>query len=262
MNYKLLAIAFVVIGLSACQKVIDLKLKNGAGGYVIEGNVTSQPGPYQVKIGKTGEVGSAYNFQGVSQAAVTIRDNAGNSERLAEVQPGIYQTGSLQGVEGRTYYLAISIGEKTFTASSMMPYRVNLDSLYIEEVYNFSKMVKAVVPVFTDPVGQGNSYRFNETINGVLDKYLYYQNDDFTDGRTSTFSLLRPDPDSTLHVKDNVSVEMQCIDKAVYKYWYSVDQNSTGDGDALPANPVTNIAGGAFGYFSAHTSQTKTIVVK
>jgi len=262
MKYKLLVIGLGVVGMTACQKVIDLKLNNRAGQYVIEGNVTNLPGPYQVKIGKTGEVTADYTFQGVSQATVSIRDNAGNTETLAEVQPGIYQTHSLQGVEGRTYYLNISVGDKTFTASSVMPAQVNLDSLYIEEVYNFSKMVKAVVPVFTDPVGQGNSYRVNETINGVLDKNLYYQNDDFTDGKTSAFALLRPDPDSTLHVKDNVSVEMQCIDKAMYKYWYSVDQSSTGDGDALPANPVTNIVGGALGYFSAHTSQTKTIVVK
>ncbi|HEY4288354.1 MAG TPA: DUF4249 domain-containing protein [Puia sp.] len=256
------ALLVVVIGLAACQKVVNLNLKNASGKYVIEGNVTNLPGPYQVTIGKTGEVTSDYSFTGVSGAVVTIRDNTGNGEALLEVQPGLYQTKSLQGVEGRTYSLSISVGGNTFTSSSVMPHPVNLDSLYIVDVYNFSKMVKAVVPVFTDPVGQGNSYRFNEMINGVLDKTLFYSNDDFSDGRTSTFNLLRPDPDSTLHVKDNVSVEMQCIDKEVYKYWYSVDQSSTGDGGNTASNPVTNITGGALGYFSAHTSQTKSILVR
>jgi hypothetical protein len=252
----------VIFCLTACQKVIDLKLRDASGKYVIEGNVTNLPGPYQVTIGKTGAVTSDYSLQGVSQANVSIRDNSGNADTLLEVQPGVYQTKSLQGVEGRTYYLNISVGGSTFTASSEMPYRVNLDSLYVVTVFNFSKTVKAVVPVYTDPVGQGDSYRFNETINGVLDKTLYYSNDDFTDGKTSTFDLLRPDPDSTLHVKDNVSVEMQCIDKAIYKYWYSLDQSSTGDGSTMAANPVTNITGGALGYFSAHTSQTKSLVVQ
>ena len=256
------ALLVVIIGLAACQKVVNLNLKNASGKYVVEGNVTNLPGPYQVTIGKTGEVTSDYVFQGVGGATVSIRDNVGNGETLLEVQPGVYQTQSLQGVEGRTYYLSILVDGKTYSASSVMPHQVNLDSLYIVDVYNFSKMVKAVVPVFTDPVGQGNSYRFNETINGVLDKTIFYQNDDFSDGKTSTNSLLRPDPDSTLHVKDNVSVEMQCIDKEVYKYWYSVDQSSTGDGGTMASNPVTNITGGALGYFSAHTSQTKSIVVK
>jgi hypothetical protein len=252
----------VVFELAACQKVIDLNLKNASGKYVIEGNVTNLPGPYQVTIGKTGEVTSDYVFQGVGGATVSIRDNTGNGEALLEVQPGVYQTRSLQGVEGRTYYLSILVGGSTFSSSSVMPHAVNLDSLYTVDVYNFSKMVKAVVPVYTDPVGQGNSYRFNETINGVLDKTLYYFNDDFSDGKTSTSYLLRPDPDSTLHTKDNVSVEMQCIDRAMYKYWYSVDQSSTGNGGTTASNPVTNITGGALGYFSAHTSQTKGMVVK
>ncbi|HEY4110986.1 DUF4249 domain-containing protein [Puia sp.] len=256
-----IAVLLTILGLTACQKVIDLKLKNDSGKYVIEGNVTNLPGPYQVTIGKTDAVNADYTLQGVSQAAVIISDNAGNTETLQEITPGIYQTKTLQGVEGRTYNLDVTVGNAHLTATSVMPHQVNLDSLYIVEVFNFSKTVKAVVPLFTDPVGQGNSYRFNQTINGVLDKTLYYQNDDFTDGKTSTWSMLRPDPDSTLHGKDNVNVEMQCIDAPMYKYWYSVDMSSTGNGSTIASNPVTNIVGGALGYFSAHTSQTKTIVV-
>jgi hypothetical protein len=264
MYYKTLLAGMTALSvlLAGCQKVINLNLKDATGKYVIEGNITDLPGPYTVAISQVGKVTDNYVFNGVSQAGVTVRDNAGNREVLQETQPGIYQTAALAGVEGRTYFLDIHLGGQHFTASSTMPSRVRLDSLYIEEVFNFSKTVKAVVPVFTDPAGQGNCYRFNETINGTLDKYLYYQNDDFSDGKQSTWSLLRPDPDSTLHLNDQVNVEMQCIDYPVYKYWYSMDQSSLGDGSNLAANPVTNIMGGALGYFSAHTSQTKSIIVK
>jgi len=257
-----IGMALVILFSAGCQKVIDLKLHDSTGKYIIEGNVTDQPGPYQVSISQLGKVTDDYVFQGVSQANVHIRDNAGNGETLQETQPGIYQTAALEGRTGRTYYLDITLGSVHFTASSTMPVRVPLDSLYIEEVFNFSKTVKAVVPVFTDPAGHGNCYRFNETINGTLDKELYYQNDDFSDGKESTWSLLRPDPDSTLHLNDQVAVEMECIDYPMYKYWYSMDQSSLGDGSNLAGNPVTNIQGGALGYFSAHTSQTKFIVVK
>jgi len=251
----------IILGLTACQKVIDLKLKNDSGKYVIEGNVTNLPGPYKVTIGKTDAVNADYSLQGVSRATVIISDNAGNTETLQETSPGLYLTRSLQGAEGRTYYLDIQVGSSHLTATSVMPHQVPLDSLYMEDVFNFSKTVKVVVPLFTDPVGQGNNYRFNQTIDGNLDKTLYYQNDDYTDGKTSTWSLLRPDPDSTLHSKDKVGVEMQCIDAPMYKYWYSVDMSSTGNGSTIASNPVTNIVGGGLGYFSAHTSQTKTIVV-
>src|ERR1700754_2258389 len=100
------ALLFVMI-LSACQKVIDLNLRNAPGKYVVEGNVTNLPGPYQVTIGRTGEGTTDYSFAGVGGATVSIRDNTGNGETLVEVQPGVYQTKSLQGVEGRTYYLNI-----------------------------------------------------------------------------------------------------------------------------------------------------------
>jgi hypothetical protein len=252
----------IIMVLMGCQKVINLDLKDATGKYVIEGNVTNLSGPYTVTISQVGKMTDNYVFNGVDHATVVVGDNAGNSEILTEKAKGIYQTATLAGVEGRTYYLSITLGDKHFTASSVMPYRVPFDSLYIEEVYNWSKTVKAVVPVFTDPFGKGNSYRFNQYINGNLDKTLYYQNDDFTDGKQSTWSLLRPDPDSTLHLNDQVDVEMQCIDAAAYKYWYSMDQSSLGNGNGLAANPVTNILGGALGYFSAHTSETKSIIVK
>ncbi|HEY4062854.1 MAG TPA: DUF4249 domain-containing protein [Puia sp.] len=257
------SLLFLLLVLAGCQKVIDLKLNNASGKYVIEGNVTDLAGPYTVTIGQTGSVTSEYSFNGVSQAAVVIRDNAGNSETLQEKSPGVYQTAVLSGVEGRTYYLSISLGGQRFTSSSVMPYRVNLDSIYVASVMNFDKSVRAVVPVFKDPPETGNSYRINQTIDGVLDKTLYYENDDFINGRTNSMALLRPDPDSTLHTGDRVDIEMQCIDPAVYQYWFSLDESSLGNNNSnLPANPVTNIQGGALGYFSAHTSQTKTLVVK
>ncbi|HTI10492.1 MAG TPA: DUF4249 domain-containing protein [Puia sp.] len=264
MRTKVLSVGmtFAIMILMGCQKVINLDLKDDAGKYVIEGNITNLAGPYTVTISLTGKVSNDYVFNGVDHATVVVGDNTGNSETLQEKTQGVYQTATLTGVEGRKYYLSVTLGDKHFTATSVMPHQVPFDSLYIEQEDNWGKIVKTVVPVFTDPFGKGNSYKFNQTINGNLDKTLYYENDDFTDGKESTWSLLRPDPDSTLHLNDQVKVEMQCIDSAAYKYWYSMDQSSTGNGNGLPSNPVTNIQGGALGYFSAHTSQTRSIIVK
>ena len=264
MQYKLIAAIVIALfmTLSGCQKVISLKVNNTAEKYVIEGNITNRPGPYTVTIGQTDNVFDDYSFKGISQANVIIADNAGNRETLQEVQPGVYQTATLAGVEGRTYDLHITVGGQVFTSSSVMPHQVNLDSLYVEQLQNFTKTVKVVVAVFTDPPEKGNCYRVNQYINGALDHTLYYENDDFINGQLQSQPLLRPDPDSTLHSGDRVDVEMQCIDYPVYEYWYSVDQSSLGNGSDIPANPVTNIQGGALGYFSAHTSQTRSIIVK
>lgn len=256
------AVLLTVI-LASCTKVIDVNLNDAAKKYVVEGNVTNQPGPYTVQLTQTKNFSDDNNFPGVSGATISITDvTAGTTEVLKETAPGVYQTQQLQGREGRTYKLDVVIGNNHFTASSTMPNQVPLDSLYTVVQDFFGKNVIAVVPAYTDPITKGNCYHFRQFINGVVDKTFYYDNDDFSNGKTNSFSLLRDDPDSTLHTGDFVQVEMQCTDRPIYEYWYSADMSSTGDGNGIPGNPVTNLTGGALGYFSAHTSQTKSLVVK
>jgi hypothetical protein len=141
-----------------------------------------------------------------------------------------------------------------------MPSPVNLDSIYITESLSVGERKKWVVPQFTDPVGLGNNYRFILYRNGHKDFNVFVYNDDLTDGQTNTWPLGDFDMPSFMSV-DLVTVEMQCTDVAVYKYWLSWQNASGQHQSATPANPVTNLRGGALGYFSAHTVQSKTIIV-
>lgn len=51
---------------------------------------------------------------------------------------------------------------------------------------------------------------------------------------------------------------LQAIDKSVYDYFSSLNKLSAGgiNSSATPANPVSNVSGGALGYFSAHGERT------
>ncbi len=95
----------------------------------------------------------------------------------------------------------------------------------------------------------------------------FVRNDDSNDGRTIKRTLLffsddEEEDEKKLKSGDNVRVEMLCISYPVYKYWYSLAESSTGEGQSVtPGNPVTNISGGALGYLSAHTIQSKTVIV-
>ncbi len=263
MNNKILSagLGVLLVLMISCTKVVHVDLNSGAKKYVIEGNITNEAGPYTVKITQTKNFDEDNTFPGVSGATVKMEDDMGNGEILQEVSAGVYQTKSLRGAVGHTYRLTVNVGNNQYTASSVMPPLVSFDSLYVTSVNFFGKIVKAAVPVYTNPAKKGNYYHFNQYINGALDKQIYYDNDDFTSGKTSTQSLLRNDQDSTLHTGDHVMVEMQCITKPVYDYWFSMDMSATGDGYGTPANPVTNISGGALGYFSAHTTQKRSITV-
>ena len=61
---------------------------------------------------------------------------------------------------------------------------------------------------------------------------------------------------------DTVTVEMQCIDKTVYEYFNSFGNLGMGPSSSTPANPYTNLNGAVLGYFSAHTSERKSVIIK
>jgi hypothetical protein len=261
MQHKLSAfiMIFIAIILASCEKVIDVQLNDSAKKYVIEGVVTDQDGNSQVKISQTKNFSDNNDFEGVRGASVIITEEDGKTTHLNEATPGIYIV-DLGGEPGNQYKLDVIIDGKVYSAISQMPARVAMDSIYISEMDMGSETDKMVNVVYNDPAGLGNAYRFVLYINGKKVNTIFERNDDLSDGRKTTVTLM--DHDTDLKKGDTVKVEMQCIDVNVYKYWFSLSQGATGDGQsASPANPVTNISGGALGYFSAHTVREKTIVI-
>jgi len=236
--------------------VVKLPLRTAPSQFVIEGNITDQPGPYLVRVFQTSAFYDSNSFKGITGATVQVADNRGNSELLTDNGGGNYYTRHLQGIPGNTYTLNVRIGSNSFSATSEMPQLVPLNGLAIGQITNTGKVVLVALPEFVNPPGPGLSYYlFNQTVNGVLDKTLYYWNSQYSAGQPNSFDLARSDPDSTLHVGDSIRIEMQCLDESMYRYWSGLDAAATGNGGSYPGNPVTNLSGGALGYFSAHTSR-------
>jgi Domain of unknown function (DUF4249) len=256
------AILCLILSCTACTKTVRLDLRNAPPVYVIEGEITDQPGPYVVRIFQTTGFYDSSNFKGVDGATVRVSNAEGFQEMLTGNGGGNYYTKQLQGKPGDTYTLNVVIGNNTYTAISTMPQHIDFNGLHTEQQFYVSKQVIYVVPDFTNPPAPDIAYYyFDQTINGYLDKTLYYWDNKFSQGEANTFNLQRSSPDSTLHSGDTVTVVMQCIDSAIYNYWSSLDAAATGSGNAYPGNPATNIIGGALGYFSAHTSQTQGLRV-
>ncbi len=148
-----------------------------------------------------------------------------------------------------------------------MPALVPFDSLKITERSVFGNTNKYAAVFYADPAGVPNQYRFVQYVNGVKEKTIFVRNDDVNDGRNIERTLIyfkngNNNNDDKLKTGDQVMVEMRCISQPVYKYWFSLAESSTGENQsATPGNPVSNIAGGALGYFSAETFQTRTVTV-
>jgi hypothetical protein len=115
--------------------------------------------------------------------------------------------------------------------------------------------------MYNDPLETGNYYRFVQYTNGTKEKEIYTRNDDLSNGRLTTVTLFTHDG-RELQQGDCITIELQSIDAAVYKYWYSLGMDADVGQSSTPANPETNLSGGALGYFSAHTVREKMMIVE
>jgi len=264
-SFKLIILlSALAIALSSCEKVIDLKLNPADSRYVVEGIVSDKMGGCYVSITRTKEFDSEAGYTPVSGATVTIADDYGHTISLAQGSDGLYRHPDFKGESGKTYHLKVLLEGKTYTASSVMPAVVPIDSVYITTEDFFDEKYLMVHATFKDPQGIDNYYSFDQYINGLKVKEVFFDNDELRDGKNYDFVIFNLSETDRFKLKpgDSVSIDMHSTDAAVYKYWYSLYQGATGTGgSASPANPVSNIQGGALGYFSAQTSEVRSLHV-
>lgn len=255
--YSAIPVVVTIALLGSCKKVVHVDYHTTAPQVVIEANINDQPGPYTVKISKSKNYNDDNTFPAVSGATVVVTDNNTMFDTLSEVRPGIYKTHTITGTPGHVYKLLVKTEGKQFEAVSTMPYPVKLDSIYTMSLPEFDGAKICATPVYTDPAYKGNCYHYVEYVNDTETRDVFAFNDDFLNGQAIEFPL---SGDRKLEKGDKVAIEMQSIDAHVYQYYNTLFASST---SATPANPVSNISGGALGYFSAHTSSlSKTIVVQ
>jgi hypothetical protein len=262
-EFILTLVLFTLTAAWSCKKVIQVDLNSAAPQIVIEGEVTNMLPPYSVKITRTVNFDAANNFPAVSGATVQITDsNAAQTYMLPELAPGVYVTSAFAGLPGHTYLLSVTMGGRSYTASSTMPAPIPLDSISFVDNFDLkNKRAINAVANFQDPSGLGNDYRFVETVNGVQLPDIFVFEDRLSDGKYIRQTLYNDT--STLHANDALKVDMYCVDKSVYDYFFSLFQvtGNSGFQSASPANPNTNLSNGALGYFSAHTVSSKNITV-
>ena len=262
-------IVLIATALCSCEKVINVDLNQAGPQMVIEGNVTDQSGPYTVLLSRSGNYfePSLY-FPPVSNAFVVIADNLGNRDTLRETASGKYQSSTLQGTDGRTYTLAVTVDGNGYTATSSMPPRVTIDSMYaVQRREGDGDRGYDVYVLFKDPPGPGNYYRLNLRVNVALApdsidgrRYRLYS-DKLTDGNEAAYRMrIR----RTVTTGDTVTVDLLSIDKSAYDYYRTLNDILTSDRSPTslsPANPNTNLSAG-LGYFSAYAIDTKSLILR
>ena len=261
------------MGIWSCEEIITIDLNTASPRLTVTALVTDQPGPYTVSLSKSESYFSSnVSFPKVSHAVITISDNAGNSEILKESAPGNYQSIALRGVNGRTYHLKIVSEGVTYEASSYLPYPVVLDSVSSQKLTatgphsNENTKSYYIKCYFKDPPGSSDFYRIESTVVSTDSLASYYQiySDEVTDGQKIAYPLQRP----TFNIGETATIELYHINTDNYDYYKTANnilRNKKGpmaSASAPQANPMTNISGGAVGYFGTFAVSRKKIVIK
>lgn len=191
------------------------------------------------------------------------------------------------GVQGRTYDLTITTGNKNITASTYVPYKVSLDSTWFEAQQNLDSL-GFMWATLTDPPQEGNCYRWAaQRINSytygsdsgrIKDPTMVtpmgsVTDDQFFNGLTFNFDYNRgkssgsnssEDPSEHGYFKrgDTVVIQFSSIPFPVFKYIRSLESQAASAGSpfASPGNLEYNVQGDGLGIWAGYVHSYDTVI--
>lgn len=245
----------VLLFFCGCEKVINLELKDSDPKVVIYADINDQTDFQFVRISRTYNFTEPNKFNGATGARVILTTQSGAVINFSEITPGVYQSPRFRGRAGQSYTLDVTLDGQKYTAVSTMPEKVYLDSLNFRQVSFFGKTSTHIVANFEDPLDVQNQYRYLLTVKGKVVEDVVSE-DRFNNGKRVSNTIYHDLND--LKVGDPIELELQCVDRNVYKYYFSFGQNMGEGGPPVsPSNPLSNFSNGALGVFSVHTSSIR-----
>ena len=174
-NCWLTFIILLVFMISSCVEPISINPEQASGVMVVDGAITTEPGPYTVRISKSFSIGKFSNEK-VTGARVVISDNKGNEAILSEVDSGVYKTlkNEIQGTVDNKYTLTITTAEGKVYHSlpEMLTATPAIDSIHyklkeeINYIGNYAENIRTYFQMYVDvkdPAGVENYYRWEST---------------------------------------------------------------------------------------------------
>lgn len=258
-------IAFLLLLFTSCEKVIELEIKDAEQQVIVEGVLKDHPGDNHILLSRSGGIYENSDFEKISGATVTVTSGAGTIYFFTEdsAQPGRYTHPTFQASPHEVYDLWVDMGEMIVTAKSQTFSKPQVDSMtFISQVFGGGGIQVDTHHLVSyhsvDPAGEKNQYRVRFYINNKEVDFFYLGNDDFIDGQYYE----APFYGAVTNPGDTVFMEIISMDEAVYRYFYQLANNlDQTPFSATPANPVTNLEGGAIGYFGVFMTDTMSMVL-
>lgn len=256
----------------SCEETIELDLNQVDLKYVIDGLVTNELKQHKITLTKSVEFYEGGETPGVTNATVLVSDNNGNSWNFVHNNqiPGEYLSEEpFKGEVGNTYSLEVIVDGKTFTAQDELIRVTPIDSI----TWRMNE------DEFEDPEDEGEFYEiliYTKEPQETEDYYFFrfYQNDtimnyDNTEIFFADDVLIGESIDGIVgpefyRIGDRAKFEMYSISREAFVYYsdlYTVLTNDGGMFGPVPANPRTNIEGGAVGLFQVSAIESAEIII-
>lgn len=231
----------ILFSLTSCEDVIDVKLDEGETLLAVDGWITDQPGPYEIRLTTTAPYFNNASTPKAQGAVVTLTDSEGKGETLTEKSPGVYVTSSIQGKIGNSYSLNIRYNGEEYSAQTKINRVPPIDSLSVKyrEGGGFTDEGYYVTYNGPEPEGIGDNYRFKIYRNDTLlskPENLIFSEDRYLDGNYIQDVTMNGDP---FQKGDKIRVENWSITEDAYQFYVELQLQIQNGG--LFANPPANV---------------------
>jgi len=260
---KIVFTFLVLVGITSCQKVIDVDVSEMEGKIIIEGNYDATNEIVEVIISETKNVFGTSQFVFLDGAQVEIENQNGETEQLTALGNGKYLLTDYAPEFLSTYNITVNYDGESYSSSAFLPEVVPIDtvvSIY-DEGSLFAEEGYVVFFGFEDPVGP-NFYRAmrivnEDTITEQGEQFIF--DDSFSEGNYQQVPFFS----SRYEVEDTITVELRSYSEDAYKFYIDLYGIAGDDGQsAAPANPTSSWTNGAFGHFAAWGFDRRTVIVE
>ena len=256
-------VALFMLFLSSCEEVIEVDLNDADPKLVIEARLDAGTSLLDVTLTRSQSFFNNDDAQAVLDANVELVHN-GNTVQIGHAGNGFYRE-FIPVQQGDNLQLRVLDGAELHTASVVVPRQIPLDSLSTEyfEPNSFFDGGSIVYLYFQEPGNEPNYYRVLVSRNGnPLDgaEDIIVENDLLSDGQFVQYPLFG----NFYEAFDEIEIVLQSVTESTFDYYTTLQDitiNQGGGSTAAPANPISNIEGGALGLFDVHYADTMSIVV-
>lgn len=269
---------FLLALASSCEDPIDIDIPDGPERLVVEGWITDQPGPYEIKLSITNNFNDTALNPKIQNASVSVMDSRGGVFDFTEQSPGSYLSSpDWEGEPGFTYTGMITLSDGTKVVSSPEPLSAvpELDSLFYKEVFPATIIDGIIQEEFflggtiQDPPNVDNFYRWRLTQNAnpLIDiESIIIFSDRFVDGNDFQLEV----PQLLFGRLDTIVVQQESISEKAFDYYDLLIAQATtlgqssGTAPAILRGNMTNESNPeqiVLGYFGAAAIVLDTIII-